>query len=277
MGFFDEVDSSGVVESHIQKVLKLEDGQAKVVLRRYREIRQELRDRLDATRANTFTAQQLRGVLAQVEGAISAMTSNLKGEMADASELAAMQGIENLLSEMRSFDKMFTGAVVPINLNVALVGEETSNFLLARHDASLDAYGQDLIGQITQQLTNAALQEMGYSDVVSKLGQFFVGEEWKLHRIVRTELHNVYNIGKLNGMGELKDRYIPDMMKTLIHPMDSRTGADSKYAARLNLVVPIDEPFVYKWKGETRSYMAPPDRPNDRSILVPYRKEWGTL
>jgi len=70
---------------------------------------------------------------------------------------------------------------------------------------------------------------------------------------------------------------MPDLMKTLMHPIDKRTGDDSKLAARLRLVVPIDEPFVYKWNGETREFMAPPDRPNDRAILVPYSTSWGEI
>lgn len=277
MGFFSDVDELGIVERHIQGVLKLEESSSKLMLKRYKEIRQELRDRLEFTRANTFTAQQLRGVLAQVEGAISAMNSSLKGEMADASKEAALQGVEDLLSEIKRFSSNFEGAVVPININAITVAEDASNFLLNQHDASLDAYGQDLISQLTNSLTNAALQELPYSQVVSRLGQFFLGEEWKLHRIARTELHNIYNIGKLRGMEETKETAIPDLKKTLMHPMDARTGDDSKYAARLHLIANIDEPFRYKWDGKVREFMAPPDRPNDRSILVPYREEWGTL
>lgn len=277
MSWFDDVDGIGIIERHIQDVLELEEDQAKRILRRYKEIRQDLRDRLDSVRSNTFTAQQLRGVLAQVEGAISAMTESLKGEMDSAARETATSGINDLISEIRKFDQHFMGAVTPINLNVAILADDTKTFLLNRYQASLDAYGQDLIGQLTQNISNAALMEMPYGQLIQKLGQFFLGEEWKLHRIVRTELHNVYNIGKMNGMEAVQEQYLPDLQKTLIHPMDSRTGEDSKQAARLDLVVDIDEPFRYRWKGEIREFMAPPDRPNDRAILVPYRKSWGAV
>ncbi len=79
----------------------------------------------------------------------------------------------------------------------------------------------------------------------------------------------------MKGMGEIQDETIPDLQKTLIHPMDLRTGADSQYAASLHLVADIDEPFRYRWKGVEREFMAPPDRPNDRAILVPYRAAWN--
>lgn len=274
--FFDQVDSLGVVESHINQVLKLEDSKGRELLSRYKDVRQELRDRLSATNANTFTAQQMRGVLAQVEGAIGALSSSLKGGMDDASRDLALKGVNDLVSEIEKFDKHFTGAVVPINLNAQVVALDTKNFLLSQYESSIDAYGEDLIRQITTNLTQAALMEMPYGTLIQRLDRFMVGEEWKLQRIARTELHHIYNIGKLNGMTELIDTsVIPDLKKTLIHPMDARTGADSSYAATLNLVAAVDEPFRYRWRGKWRVFMAPPDRPNDRAILVPFRPEWA--
>ena len=77
---------------------------------------------------------------------------------------------------------------------------------------------------------------------------------------------------KLWGDGE---GTIPDLKKTLYHPMDKRTGEDSKWLNKNNLIIPVDEPFKYTWNGQVREYMAPPDRPNDRSILIPYRESWA--
>ena len=273
--FFDTVDSMGIVEDHIQRVLKLEDSSATKLLRRYKEVRHTLNDRLQRAREGSFTAQQLGGVLAQVDGAIIAMSESLKTGMGDQAFSAAMLGISDQVSELKAFEKEFNGAVVAINLDAQLIAQDTQNFLINRYESSIDAYSQGLRSSLVQSLTNEALMESSYSTVVQKLGGFFQGEEWKLHRIARTELHNIYGMGKLNGMLETQRTVLPDLMKTLIHPMDSRTGADSKYAARLNMIVPLDEPFKYKWKGKIREFMSPPDRPNDRSIIVPYRQTWG--
>lgn len=272
--FFDEVDSIGVVEQHLEQVLGLEESEAKKLLRRYKEIRQELRDRLDRLPGDTFSAQQLRGVLTQVESAIYAMTNDLKSGLQSSGFSMAEQGVEHLLSELSRFDRHFRGAVVPIDVNTQLIMQETSNFLLNKYEASLDAYGADLISQMTTTLTTEALAQSSLSSVVKRLGAFFQGEEWKLQRIARTELHNAYGLGKLKGMEEVVEGPLPDLMKTLYHPMDSRTGADSIYADRRKLIVPVSEPFKYLWKGKLRVFMAPPDRPNDRAILIPYRQEW---
>lgn len=274
--FFDEVDSTGIVENHIKEALGLENSEARKILERYNDIRKDLVDRLSALPRGSFTAQHLRGVLAQVQGAIIAMNKHLGGTTVEGSQKAAMLGVNGMLKEMKAFDEKFTGAVTPINLNAALIATDTANLLVTKYKTNLDNYGQNLYTQISNGLFSAAIGETNYDQVVGRVSQFFKGKEWELHRIIRTELHNVFNLGKLNAMEEVNDD-VEDMLKTLMHPMDARTGKDSKYAARLKLVAALDEPFEYSWEGVTRTFMSPPDRPNDRAILVPYRKEWGKL
>lgn len=274
MDFFEQVDTIGIVEDHVQRVLRLEESKAKALLRRYKEVRQELRDRLDRFPEGTFTNQQLRGVLVQVDAAIYAMNKGLKDGMGEVSPEVALLGVEDQIDEIQKFEKYFTGAVVPININAQLIADDTDNFLINKYEASINAYSEGIRSMLVTNLTNETLMESSLSSVVRRLGTFFQGEEWKLLRIARTELHNIYNLGKMNGMLETRDQVLPDLMKTLIHPMDARTGADSKAMAQKNPIVPIDEPFVQYWKGEKRVYMTPPDRPNDRAILVPYRKDW---
>ena len=272
--FFEEVDSIGIVEQHIQGVLKLEESKANALLRRYKDIRQDLRDRLDFIPGDTFSAQQLRGVLTQVDAAITAMSISLSTGMQEQAGIFALRGVEDGITELQKFEKIFQGAVVPININRMLAAQETSNFLLNKYEASINAYSEDLRASIVGSLTNEALAESPLSSVVRRLGQFFVGEEWKLLRIARTEFHNIYNLGKQNSLTEVRDEVLPDLMKTLMHPMDSRTGADSIALAKENPIVPIDEPFVQEWRGKKFIFMTPPNRPNDRAVLVPYRDAW---
>lgn len=273
MPFFEDVDAIGIVERHIDKVLKLEESEAKNLLRRYRTIRQRLRDRLDTFSDDQFTAQQLRGVLVQVEAAIQAMREELKTGMSEAAKRSALEGVRDLVAEIEEFSKKFEGAVIPIRLPESVISADTSDFLFNRYQASIEAYSEDLRQLMARELTDLSIMERPFSEMVQKVSRFFIGEEWKINRIARTELHNVYNIGKLNGMRESKDQ-IPDLQKGLIHPLDHRTGEDSVQAAKEDLVAEIDKPFKFTWKGETRVFMAPPDRPNDRAILVPYRESW---
>lgn len=277
--FFTDTTVTDLVQSNIEIVDSLEEQQQKKILKIFRKTRQELQDRLLTIPEGTFTEQQMRVTLVQVEAAIQAIVRDLKTGMVDSGEIMATAGITHLVKEIEKMSKYFEGSVTPINMRAILVATDPNTFLLNKYQASLDAYGADLRSQITtnivQSLAMRETQDRTVSRLVSDTNRFFLGEEWKLNRIVRTEMANVYNFSKMQGMGEVKDQTIPDLKKALMHPMDKRTGEDSKELARENPVVDIDEPFRFKWKGQVRVFQFPPDRPNDRSILVPYREEWG--
>jgi len=277
--FFQDSTVTDLVQSNIEIVDGLEEQQQKKLMKVFRRVRQELQDRLLTIPQGTFTEQQLRVTLVQVQAAIEAITRDLKTGMVDSGEIMATAGITHLVKEIEKMSKHFEGSITPINMKAILVATDPNTFLLNKYEASLDAYGADLRSQITsnivQSLAMRDTQDRTVSRLVSDTGRFFMGEEWKLNRIVRTELANVYNFSKMQGMSEVQDQTIPDLKKALMHPMDRRTGDDSKELARINPVVDIGEPFRFKWKGQERVFQFPPDRPNDRSILVPYREEWG--
>lgn len=278
MAFFDDPTVEEVVENNIQKVSELEEKQQRKLLRIFRRVRQELQDRLLTIPEGTFTEQQLNVTLVQVQAAIEAIKADLKDGMADSSEILSERGISDLIREIRSFQKKFEGSVQPLNLNAVLIASEAQNFLVNKHEASIDAYSESLRSQITTNIVASLATRETSERTVARLrgdvGRFFLGEEWKLNRLVRTEMHNIYNFSKLKAMGQAKEDVIPDLRKSLMHPLDDRTGKDSKQLARQNPVVDIDEPFRFTFRGKERIFMFPPDRPNDRSILVPFREEW---
>jgi len=286
MPYFEDVDALQIAENHIREIQKLEEQKAKDLLAVYRRVRRDLRDRLDVMGEDAqakFTAQRMRGVLLQVEMAIAAMGDSLKREIEPQAMELARKGSEHLIKEIEKFSQEFEGAILPIDLDTVSIALDTKNFLINQYQVSIDSYSEQVRSVITQQITRSAIEEVGLAEMIRRISRFFIGEEWKLLRIARTELHNVYNLGKLNSMKDTRDKYVPDLKKALIHPMDSRTASDSKQLASLDPVVPVDKPFKYTYtrrlkdgtvKKEQREFMVPPERPNDRAILIPYRREW---
>jgi len=293
MGFFEDTRVRESVAITIQRVQNLEEQEARKLLRRFKEIRQDLRDRLDALARDTFTAQQTRGVLVQVDAAMQAINQSLKGEIRSGAEKLGVRGVEDLIKEINKYNRMFTGAIIPLNIDAAVIGLDQTNFLINRYETSIDAYTGDVRSFITGQLTNLSIQEVPFDTMIRKLSQFFIGEEWKLRRIARTELHNIYNLSKIEGMKQTQETLIPDLKKTMFHPDDDRTGKDSDAMAGRpsgnisvvsgKQVVNIDQPFRFVLSRTNedgtkteivREFMAPPDRPNDRAILIPFRSEW---
>lgn len=282
--FFKKVDEDATVEQHAKQVQTIQKDQAADMVDVYREAKRDLIDRLSRARYDSFTAQSLRGVLAQVDAALRVMHEKLKDGMQRGSNESATEGAKHLLTEIRKFAHKFTGAVQPINLDVVKVGLDTSNLLINQYDVSIKRYDADVRAKIGRGLTQAAVQELPYTQVIGKLSQFFTGQEWELHRIVRTELHHTYSLAKFQGMKTLKKDTLPDLKKALYHPMDSRTGQDSIELAEMNPILPLEQAFKQTYtpirkdgsRGKPQHYvfMVPPDRPNDRAILIPYRDAW---
>jgi len=279
MAFFTDTKVQEVIQANIERVEGLEEKQQEKLLRVFKRVRQQLLDRLLTARPESFTEQQVQVTLVQVEAAIEAIRRDLAGEMVEASEIMSTQGVSDLIEEVEKFSKKFEGSVQPINISAALIATEAQTFLVNKHQASIDAYTTSLRSQITSNIAQSMIArdttQRTIEQLVVDVGRFFQGEEWRLRRIVRTELHNIYNYSKLKAMGRAGD-VVDGLKKTLMHPMDSRTGDDSKALKARNPIVDMDQPFRFKWKGRERVFMFPPDRPNDRSILVPYKKAWDS-
>jgi len=277
MSIFEDLDGLAIFEEHIATLLNLEEAQAKSILKIYRRVSHTLRARLRAVRENTFTEQQIRVALAQIDSGIVVLTADLERAIPGSINALAEAGVSHLVDEAIIMEKVFGGSLQKVNLDAVKIAANTKNFLFNRYAKSVATYSQSLRSNMAMGLADMIAENVGWDMMVRRMMTYFESEEWRLRRIVRTELHHVYGQAKLTGMRDIRGGMFPDLKKSLYHPLDSRTAKDSEYAETLKLVVGLDEPFRYQWKGKWRTFMAPPDRPNDRSILIPFRQSWGEV
>lgn len=288
--FHEEIDALDVAEDHARNVLELENRQAEKLLRVYQRVAAVMRQRLRNLPTDSFTAQQLRVTLLQLEVSLITFEKELAEETDFGASLLADQGISDLRDEVNAYNDYFKGSLQLASVDLNVAATDAKNLLINRYQISLDTYGQALRRTIASGLQDMIIQRLPSEEIHRQmlekdtLGRFFEGEAWRLRRIVRTELHNMYGIAKLNGLERIEEQD-DAIRKTLYHPRDHRTGDDSAYAATLNLRPKVDEPFVYTWqprdksgkptgKSYKRTFMTPPDRPNDRAILLPYHPSW---
>lgn len=274
--FFSEVDAMDIMEQHVSDVVSLENTQANSILKTYLRIAGMLRAKLRLLPVESFTAQQARVVLLQLEGAIGALERDLNKKVNESSDLLSDRAVGDLVVEVNKFSKKFTGSVQPIDIDTVLVAQSTKDRLFNKYKTSINTYSNGLRDKIAGELRDGVIARDTPDTIINRLSGTFDGESWRLRRIVRTELHGIYSQAKLLSLKESRDTGMPKLMKTLYHPMDARTGKDSMYVERLNLIADLEEPFRYRWKGKERIFQAPPDRPMDRSILIPYNPEWLT-
>lgn len=273
MSFFGDIDGHSILERNSNRIEGMEMNEARKLMKEFKRARDEIKGKLLFTPDNTFTEAKLKNALVQIEDGLRILRQKTKGIAQQSFNFFTEQGIEDGVREVNTFEKMFAGVRAPLPIDEIIDSTDPENMMFNNYESSLDAYSSGLRSKFQSALTQALLQNKSWSQAVYDLDG--VEDEWILARIVRTELHGIYGMSKVNSFGTIKENYLPDLKKTLYHPMDSRTGDDSIYVSKKRMIVNIDDPFRYEYKGQLRIFMSPPDRPNDRSIVIPYRSAWG--
>lgn len=260
----------------------------------YRQARVELETRLAALeaagRGATFTAHQMRLVLAQTMVATGKVQAGIAANLESNSRLATTTAGRHLVGMVDSLSKRF-GRVTPVipATEVAALGgmlEGVDPMLLRRYRVSAATYGPQAISDVQKGLTQSIIQRETVDQAVNRIrgaSGLFQRQAWRAERIVRTEMSYTYGVGKQRSMERLRQT-VPElrrMQKRLVATFDSRTGDDSK---ELNgQTVDVDKPFVWVVKnskgmptGKVVHYMQPPNRANDREIVIPWIEGWDT-
>lgn len=273
----------------------------KVGLRRTRQILLEAeRDlarrlmQLDFQGASTFTREQMRTTMLQIQKILSdlnwQMTTTLVNTGGQASDRATESLVRYLTNVEASFKgvgstgldldtaAMFeaanVGARASILRRLGVSGEKKPGSPKEEHpakDGILSRYGMNTIGFFEETLQKGIVARKPWNEMKAEIigGSPFLQQapgHWA-ERIVRTELMGAYNRASWEANREANGQ-LGDMVKILSATFDDRTAADS-YAVHGQIRRP-DEAFE-SWFG---LYQHPPNRPNDREIVVPHRVSW---
>jgi hypothetical protein len=263
-----------IFQNHIRKIVGLENTEAKVLLNQYRAAFNQIKQQLLITPDNTFTEAKLETILRQLEIGIEALEARMRNDLVEASTFIQEQGLEDAVKEVNSLEKKYNGVNQLVPLESILASVDPNTYLFNNYTSSIQSYNQDLRAGMQNVLTQGLIQRKSLTQVVADMEMLMRSDTWKVQRIVRTELHQIYNVSKMSGFGEIKKQFVPDLKKSLVHPMDDRTAEDSKELAAKNPIIDIDKPFVQHYNGKRLTFMAPPNRPNDRAILIPYRESY---
>ena len=258
-----------VVKAQIFGLEQLDDRTLRRLEPLLTKVQSNLYRQLNQSSQEDFDYIKKKQTLTVVNNAIARIDNILHEEMEAYAREYNQFGVWTAEQEMQSLAQVFP------SLNRARLSTRRNTFLLNRMRASLDLYSAQTRSTIIRALQQAILQNVSGHKVTVSLQKYIDAKKWRLQRIVRTELHNVFNASKIISYAHIKEEYLPDLKKALYHPLDNRTAKDSLKLRSLHPIVDIDKPFRFKWKGEERVFMNPPDRPNDRSVLIPYRKKWS--
>lgn len=249
------------------------------------DLERSLADLRRRGRSATFGAQHMRLVLSQVADAIGGFERGLDRHLALTGRQAAVLAPRHLVDTVSRMEAEF-GRMTPViqarqAAVVTGVVPGVMPSLLDRYRSSVRLYGRPTIAAIREGMARSMVRGEDVDESIGRVveaGGLFDGQKWRAERIVRTELSYSYGVTKQGSMQALKTE-VPRLQKRLVATIDDRTGEDS-----LDLngqTVDVDQPFVWEVRdsrgrktGKVVRYMQPPNRPNDREVVIPWLASW---
>lgn len=232
----------------------------------------------------SFTAEHSRVLLQQVRDTIRSLNKGILDVTLDQSGDATDKATRSLYNYLNKANKAFKGvSEAPLNLDEAAMfdraheGNKSSilNRLASKQGKPgtgiLQRYGQQVIQYFENEFATAILTRRSLEDTKASLiaSSPFLQQApafWA-ERIVRTETMGAFN--RANDLAaKAANETLGDVVKILAATFDDRTGWDS-YQVH-GQIRRINEPF--QWQGGL--YDHPPNRPNDREVVIIHRIEW---
>lgn len=283
------------LDTHRQRLAKIVENRGVGRIKRlYDRAQEELAAKLrrvTPARRDTFTAQQHRIVLGQVQQGQMLIAKHLAGEAGDISREAQVESLRGLSQQIGALEAEYTGAdvVLPIDEAARFYGvvDRRRTSLLRQHEESMANYGAGLVGKVEEQLALSLATGETTDAAIDRVQDTAEGEWWQAERVVRTETAWAFNATHADGIAELASEVDDIYMRWVEHvtdsgePMDDRVGADSiamhGQIARPGgmFIMPPDMDVSPSLWGKRWAF--PPNRPNDRAVLSAWRPHWGGL
>ena len=281
----------------------VERGGVKPMARLYDRAISGLTRRLSKIAApkTTYTAHQHRLMIAQLRQGRALLARRMRGQLGDISKTAQVEALRGLATDLTKLEAGFTGAevVLPIDEAARFEGVITGRreSLLRAHDVSIAEWTMAGVEKMEGELSMSLLMGEDFGTAVARVEQAAGAEWWQAERIVRTELAQAYNGTQADGIKECADE-LPDLWlrwsehvdDDTFEPLDNRVAKDSIIMHgliarpgemfRMPISMPDGSPIPPKvWSRvkhlADKQWPAPPNRPNDRSCVSPWRPHWG--
>lgn len=235
----------------------------------------ELRRQLLAARLDSWDEASKMASLVMTAGAVQRLQAKQAALLGAHLPAVAEVSRDRQAAFLRALDKRYTGVARPLRFDTLawLETQSASQIRLRQFSRSFARYGAAAVREVEDTLAKLTITGQPWhtarTQVAAAVRSVTMGRQWMVDRILRTETAAIYNGTALAAMLEEDDPADP-MLKRLVAVFDGRTGWDS--VAVHGQLRPVREPFK---DPRGRLYMAPPNRPHDREVVVPHRAAWG--
>ncbi len=237
----------------------------------------EIRRRARKLPRGKLSARQMRSLGVAVRREQARAVRGLLGEMLDIEEEAhrdSLRGLDRFVARMEGRSDALADRVQM----------EQRRGRLRELRASARGALRDQVTQINTSLQvhlqRATVEGMTRTETVGLLEDAADRQSWRVERLMRTRAATAYNAAQLDGIDALVEefpdvygRWVEHVDDSTWQPTDDRVAPDS--LALHGQVQPPGELFVMPAGGPGEgSWFHPPNRPNDRAIVMPWRKAW---
>lgn len=240
--------------------------------------------------AQTFTTAQMRMFQALVRQGQLQIAHSLGDALAAVTEETKADALHGAIADFKKLERKFSGIATSLPVEEAarfqgVLGKNTS--LIRRHSSQLMGKAAvKTLRKLEQELALSLITGETVGDAIDRV-QKVTGKQWyQAERIVRTEQAWAFNATHADAIAE-SAKELPDMMMRWVElvddrtgrPLDDRVGKDSiamhgQVAAPGDMFkMPPGADVHASLKG--KSWDHPPNRPNDRATLQPWRPHWG--
>jgi len=265
----------GVAEVH-RKILRIAREQRRALQRMVpahraalvghaRAVQRDLERRLRSLDPTRYQSQEARVLLAQIRSVVELSAAEwgegIGDELEVVGRVAAAIGRDGLHQQIAVWEEEFRGTVRG-TARVEAAGDLLADGLLEYYQVSRETYGMEAIQRMRASMARGTLSGETTAQLTERLARDIDLPAWRAERIVRTEGSFAAGFRQLHDAADAFEGD-DDWRKQLIATFDPRTGDDSYYVHEQTRR--LDEPFE---DDAGRSYMHPPNRPNDREVMV---------
>lgn len=196
-----------------------------------------------------------------------------------------LDGVESLSEFMRAATP--TGGTLPNTaryVQAVSIREQEVRALRARAAATAGGHAAAAVRARVDALARPETRRM--TALISDALQVADGEYWRVERLAKTEASYAFNAAQDDGIllasqdeNGLMKRWTELVSDTTGQPMDAKVGIDSmvmhgQVQAPGEMFVMPDDPRAPASLVGLR-WAFPPNRPHDRSVIVPWHRSWG--
>jgi len=270
--------SRDVLQSQADSIRQLNSRAKKKALALTKEKLRDIRRELDGMELGSWNANTKTATMVQLQAAVSQLSKGQTNLLREGLGTTARVSAGDAARSLTELDKSYLGASSPLRFDTTDWISNQSRYRsvtrLREFSQSFARYGAATVATVERELAKSVMVGEPWTAARKKVWSAtrnVVGHnQWMVDRILRTETSAAYNGTMLAALEESDEPQDP-MMKRLVATFDWRTGKDSVMLH--GQTRPVKEPFTDPWFG--RDYMAPPNRPNDREIIVPWRASYG--